>query len=167
MATHELPLSYVPDNSGGVFDAPAENAMTLGTAVLGTLPVTTILAPTGADIGVYGSFVVPQNYVGTPVLVLRGAIAEAANVLGFGCQQLGVDDSETIDAALEAEDTASVSTWTGYAAEDLIEVTITLTPAAAYQAGDVVLYFVYRDDSVDTQTGEFHLLDLSFRYADA
>ena len=169
MATFELPLSYVADSSGDVYAEPAEVAMTLGTAALGTLEVMTIEAPTGADIGVYGSFVIPQNYAGTPVLVIRGYIAEAANTLAFGCQQLGLSHSDTLDAALETEDLASNATWTGLAAEDLYEETITLTPGTAYSVGDVVNFFLYRDDSVDTQTGDFHLAGpagLSFRYSD-
>ncbi len=170
MATHDIPIlgaMTAPDSSGDIFFQPLESAMTLATATFGSLLGMTMLAPTGSDIGVYGKFNIPQNYVGTPVLVIRGALGEAANVLGFGFQQIGRADSEAIDTAFEAEDVASNSTWTGYAAEDIYEETITLTPAAAYVKGDEVFFFCYRDDSVDTQTGEFHLTGLFFRYSDA
>ena len=143
MATVEIPIlgaMTAPDSSGDIFFEAAESAMTLGTAAFGTLLVMTMLAPTGADIGVYGKFNIPQDYVGTPVLVIRGVIAEAANVLAFGFQQIGRADSEAFDTAFEAEDTASNSTWTGYAAEDVYEETITITPAAAYVAGDEVFF---------------------------
>ncbi len=169
MATHEIGIlgaMTAPDDSGDVFQEPLETALALGTVDLGELLCMTMLAPTGADIGLYGKFNIPQNYAGTPVLVIRGVIGEAANTLAFGVQQLGRGDSESIDTALEAEDTASNATWTGYAAEDLYEETITLTPAAAYAAGDEVFFFFYRDDSVDTQTGEFHLTGLFFQYSD-
>lgn len=167
MATHEIPVDrMVPDSSGDAYEEPAEVAMTLGTAVLDTLPVLTIEAPTGSDIGVYGTFTVPQNYAGTPVLVIRGYIAEAANTLAFGCQQLGRDHSESVDTALEAEDLASNATWTGLAAEELYEETITLTPGSAYAAGDVVNFFLFRDNSVDTQTGDFHIAGVYFQYSD-
>ena len=156
-----------PDTSGDVFLEPLESAMTLGTAVFGTLLGMTMLAPTGSDIGFYGKFNIPQNYSGTPVLIIRGAIGEAANTLGFGFQQLGRADSEAIDTVLEAEDVDSNSTWTGYAAEDVYEETIAITPAAAYVSGDEVLFFFFRDDSVDDQTGEFHLTGLFFQYSDA
>ena len=117
--------------------------------------------PTGADLGISGAFNIPQNYASTPVLVARMVIdGTPANVLGIGAQQLSVD------AAYEAEDTASNSTWTGYADEDLIEMTIALTPAAAYVAGDTVLFRFYRDDSVDTQTINVLLMDLLFRYTE-
>ena len=46
----------------------------------------------------------------------------------------------------------------------MYEETIDITPAAAYVAGDEVFGFGYRDDSVDTQTGEFHLTGLFLRY---
>ena len=169
MATHEISIlgaMTAPDSSGDVFFEPLEVAMTLGTAAFGTLLGLTMLAPTGSDIGFYGKFNIPQNYVGTPVLVIRGALGEAANTLAFGFQQIGRDDSEAIDTALEAEDLANNATWTGYAAEDVYEETITITPAAAYVAGDEVFFFFFRDDSVDDQTGEFHLTDLAFRYSD-
>ena len=170
MATHEIPIlgaMTAPDSSGDVFFEPLETAMTLATAAFGTLLGCTMLAPTGSDIGLYGKFNIPQNYSGTPVVVIRGAISEAANTLAFGFQQLGRDDSEAIDIALEAEDLANNATWTGYAAEDIYEETIAITPAAAYVAGDEVFFFFFRDDNVDTQTGEFHLTGLFLRYADA
>jgi len=138
MATHEISIlsaPSAPDGSGDIFFEPAETAMTLATAAFGTTLVMTMLAPTGANIGIYGSFTIPQNYSGTPVLVIRGAIAQAASVLGFGFQQVSRADSEAVDVAYEAEDVASNSTWTGYAAEDMYEETITITPTAAYVAG--------------------------------
>ena len=167
MATHDLPILGAmtgPDTSGDIFFEPAEVAMTLGTAALGGLQVLTMQAPTGSDIGVYGKFNIPQNYVGTPVLVIRGALGEAANTLGFGLQQLSRADSEALDTALEAEDIASNGTWTGYVAEDIYEETITITPSAAFVVGDEVFFFFFRDDSVDTQTGEFYLTGLFFRH---
>lgn len=170
MATHDWPIinsNFAPDSSGDVFFEPAESAMTLGTAAFGTSMVLTMLAPTGADIGAYGKFSIPQNYVDTPELVIRGVLGEAANTLGFGFQQVAVADSETFDVALEAEDTASNSTWAGYAAEDMYIETITITPAAVFNPGDEVVFFFYRDDSVDDQTGEFYLTGLLFRYNDA
>lgn len=125
-------------------------------------------APTGSDLGLELAFTIPQNYSSSPVLVIRGVLdGTPANVLAFGAQQVSADDSETVDAAYETEDTASNSTWTGYADEDMYEETITLTPAVAYQAGDTVLLKLYRDDSVDTATFDFLLLDLLFQYSEA
>lgn len=169
MATFDMPIinsSFAPDSSGDVFQEPAEVAMTLGTAALDTLMVWTMLAPTGADIGMYGRFNVPQNFSSTPVLVIRGVLGEAANTLAFGTQMLPIADSETFDAALGSEDTASNGTWTGYVAEDMYVETITLS-TPTFAVGDEVNFFLYRDDSVDDQTGEFYLTGLFFRYNDS
>ena len=169
MATHDIPIlgaMTAPDSSGDVFFEPLEQALTLGTAVLDTLLGLTMLAPTGADIGVYGKFNIPQNYAGTPVLVIRGVIAQAASKIAFGLAQVGHADSDDIDIVLEAADLGENDVWTGYAANDMFELTIALTPAASYTVGDEVLFFLFRDDSVDTQTGEFHLTGLFFRYSD-
>lgn len=124
--------------------------------------------PTGSDLGGELAFSIPQNYDSSPQLVIRGVLdGTPANVLAFGAQQISRDDSESIDAAYETEDLVNNSTWTGYADEDLIELVITLTPAAAYVPGDLNLIRFYRDDSVDTTTFDFLLLDLLFRYTEA
>lgn len=124
--------------------------------------------PTGADLGFEVLFTVPSNYSSTPVLVFRGIIdGTPANTFGIGAQLLQVDVSETIDAAYEAEDTASNATWTGYADEEEYELAITLTPSAALVAGRTVYIKAYRDDSVDTQTIDFLLTNLLFRYTEA
>jgi len=102
------------------------------------------------------------------VLVLRGIIdGTPANVFGIGAQLLEVAAAATVDAAYEAEDVASNSTWTGYADEEIYELSITLTPASAFTAGREVLIRYYRDDSVDTQTINFLLTELFFEFNDA
>src|SRR5262245_23106896 len=69
--------------------------------------------PTGADLGFEVLFTVPQNYGSSPVLVAKVVIdGTPANTFGIGAQLLQVADSATIDAAYEAEDTASNATWT-------------------------------------------------------
>lgn len=124
--------------------------------------------PTGSDLGFEVAFKIPENYSADPVLVITGVIdGTPANILGFGATQLSRADSEAVDTAYEAEDTASNSSWTGYADEDQYIETITLTPAAAYVAGDTVYLKFYRDDSVDTQTIDFLLTDLEFQYTEA
>lgn len=169
MATHDLPIlgaMTAPDSSGKVFFQTLEAAETIGTGVFDTLQVLTIQAPAAAgDVYVYGKFNIPQNYVGTPVLVIRGILGEAANVLGFGLQVLHLDDNDTVDAAWEAEDVNS-ETISGYAAEDMYEQTITITPVD-FSVGHEIFFRFFREDGADTQTGEFHLTGLFFRYNDA
>lgn len=123
--------------------------------------------PTGADLGGELSFTVPQNYSGSPVLVLRGVIdGTPANTFGIGAQLLQVAASATIDAAYEAEDTANNADWTGYADEEMYTLSITLTPSGAFTAGNTVYIKFYRDDSVDTTTWDFLMVDLLFQYAE-
>lgn len=131
-------------------------------------PCLVMPAPSGSDIGSETVIIVPAIYVGTPKLVLRGIIdGTPANVFGIGAQLLERNLSDTIDAAYEAEDTASNSTWTGYADEDEYELAITLTPASAFTPLRQVYIRYYRDDSVDTQTINFLLTGLYFEFADA
>ncbi len=169
MATIDMPIlgtSVSYDTSGDVYPSTLDTELTLTNAKLQQCIV--MEYPTGSDVGFEGSFSVPQNYVDTPILVIRGVLdGTPANTLAFGAQQLSRADSETVDAAYEAEDSTNNSTWTGYADEDMYETTITLTPGSAYVAGDIVFYYFYRDDSVDTTTSNFLLLDLLFRYNDA
>ena len=124
--------------------------------------------PTSSDLGLEVAFVVPPNYSSAPVIAIRGVLSGTpANTLAFGVQQLSRAVSESIDTAYEAEDLANNSTWTGYVDEDPYEETITLTPAAAYVAGDIILIKFSRDESVDDTTFDFLLLDLRFQYTES
>jgi len=158
---------FRPDSSGDIFESTLEAELTLATAALGTTPAWVMQAPTGSDIGFYVGFHIPQTYVGTPVLTIRGVLEGSTGTKGFGFKQTGgIADNEAIDVAYETEDIASASV-TGHSAEDVYEETITITPASAYAAGDLVLGFFYLDDSVDTQTTDFYLTGLFFTFNDA
>lgn len=168
MATFRKPIlgmSLNPDSSGDVYPSTLDAELTLTNAKGQGCIVMEF--PTGSDIGFELEFEVPQNYAGSPVLVIKGVIdGTPANTLAFGAQQLSRADSEAADTAYETEDTASNGTWTGYADEDYYEETITLTPASAYQPADQVQLSVYRDDSVDDTTFNFLLTNLLFQYSD-
>ena len=168
MATFDFPIlgmSFMPDISGGVY--PSRIASELIMSNPKDQGCVTMVFPTSGDTGFSVSFPVPQNYVGSPQLVIKGILeGTPANVLAFGAQQLSREDSEAIDIAYETEDLAENSTWTGYADEDQYEEIITLTPAAAYVVGDTIYLWFFRDDDQDTTTMQFHLTDLIFRYSD-
>lgn len=165
MTTHRLPLAFGrPD--AGVYISALDSELSLTNAKRQLCLV--MPAPSGSDIGAETVFTVPANYVGTPKLVLRGIIdGTPANVFGIGAQLLERNLSDSIDTAYEGEDTASNSTWTGYADEDEYELAITLTPSAAFTVLRQVYIRYYRDDSVDTQTINFLLTGLYFEFADA
>lgn len=163
MATRvDVTGSFSPDT--GVYLSKLSAEMTLTNAKQQFCWV--MPAPTGTDLGGELSFEVPQNYVSTPKLVLKGVIdGTPANVFGIGAQLLQRAPSDAVDAAYEAEDTASNSTWTGYADEDEYELSITLTPASSFVVGNTVYIKLYRDDSVDTTTWNFLLTRIDFEYA--
>lgn len=167
MATIQIPIGLgVPDTSGDIYPSTLNAEMSLTNAKYQRCMVMEF--PTGTDLFVAVGFTIPQDYVGSPVLVIKGVLdGTPANVLAFGAQINYLADSEAVDAAYETEDLANNSTWTGYADEDMYIETITLTPASAFVAGDYVLLRVYRDDSVDTTTFNFLLTDLLFQYANA
>ena len=174
MATHDVPIlgfSTVPDTSGNVFFEPLETAVATAAANLSMLGFT-MPDPGAADEGLYGGFNIPQNYVGTPVLVIRGILngtISAGLTLAFGFQQTGgIADNETADVAFETEDTASADPQSSsHADEDMYEETIAITPGSAYSPGDEVFFFFYRDGSADDATFEFNLTRLLLRYSDA
>lgn len=165
MTTQRKPIPFgVPDT--GVYFSKLSAELSLTNAKQQRCLV--MPAPSGSDIGAETVFEVPATYVGTPKLVLRGIIdGTPANVFGIGAQLLERTLSDSIDTAYEAEDTASNSTWTGYADEDEYELSITLTPASAFTALRQVYIRYYRDDSVDTQTINFLLTGLYFEFNDA
>jgi hypothetical protein len=119
-----------------------------------------------ADCGWYGSFRIPPDYSDTPQIVIRGELNNNDGTLAFGVTATpGIASNESIDQAYEAEDTANVD-CTAYSDEDEFVVTLTLTPASAYAAGDSVYYYCYRDFSADTQTGSVAVTGVYFRYED-
>jgi hypothetical protein len=123
--------------------------------------------PNGADLGLSGSFTVPSNYAADPVLRATFVIdGTPANVLGLAALHVQVADQGGIDVAYEAEDTATVNAWTGYADKDLLVLTLALTPSAALVPGNTVYWRFVRDDSADTQSIDMLLRDLEFQYTE-
>ena len=169
MATHDMPIlgfGTVPDNTGDVFIAPISTQLALanapGNELCVVMPTAAVAA---ADTGIYGRFTVPQNYVGTEVLVIRGILDGASGglVLAFGWQAGIRADNESYDLALG---TAIVVTATDTRAdEDIYEETIDIS-ADTYVVGDDVNFFFFIDDSEHTYTGLFLLTGLFFRYND-
>jgi hypothetical protein len=132
-----------------------------------------VMTDGAADRGIYGSFSVPQNYAGTPVLVIRGILdgaPGAADVLGFGIKGMTKSDNEALDVAYSSEDIASATIGSGgtnHSDEDLYEETIALSNFTGFAVGDTAFFFFFIDISATTYAGNFLLTDLLFRYADA
>jgi hypothetical protein len=170
MATLQMSVigGLQPDTSGDIYPSFLSIELTLGNLSPGRVPCIVMDYPTGADIGGELAFTVPQNYAGSPVLVIRGVLdGTSTDTIAFGCQQIARDDNETADIAYDAEDLANTDlNISGHADEDVFEETITITPAAAWTTGDLVFLWFFRDNSVDDTTINFLLTDLLIQYSD-
>lgn len=170
MATLRQPVEIVRPDTGVPLDL-VSNQITAAAAPSVGGQLCYVLADGGADEGVMVRWEVPQNYVGSPVLVVRGILdgaPSAAHVLGFGCRKRAVANNESADGTFDAEQTASEtigSNGTNHADEDFYEETISLT-AGDYAAGDEVFAYIFIDASGTDYTGNFLLTALDFQYSD-
>lgn len=172
MATHRIPANIVNQDTGVAMDIVG-NQITAAAGPSVTNQPCFVLADGGSDEGVYIEFEIPQNYVGTPVLVVRGILdgaPSAGDDLGFGFRKRAVANNESADGAFDAEQTAQDtdigSTGTNFSNEDIYEEEISLT-AGDYATGDKVFGYVYIDASGTTYAGNFLMTDVMFKYADA
>lgn len=171
MATFRKPIQ-ISALDATVFPDRIANQLSLTNATIGN-QVAIVLNDGGSDEGVHCRFSVPKNYVGTPVLVIKGILdgaPGASETLGFGCTGLARADNESADAAYGSEDAASAtigSSGTNHADEDAYEETITLTNLGTLAVDDEVFLYVYLDASGTTYGGNFLLTSLLFQYADA
>lgn len=173
MATHRK--SILNQNvmlESGVFPDTVANQITEATLPSIGGQLCYVMADGGADEGLYGSFTVPKNYVGTPVLVIKGVLdgaPGASETLGFGFRKRATANNEAADGTFDAEQTATEtigSSGTAHSDEDLYEETITLT-AGDYAVDDEVYFYVYIDASGTTWAGNFLLTQVEFQWADA
>lgn len=171
MATKRIPIlgaSTVPDSSGDCFPDAVVNQLSLASAPGNEMCFVMVDPNGGGDHGLYGKFSVPQDYSGSPVLVIRGILdgAPTTTAIAFGFQGKPLADDEAYDAALATQDIASASS-VSQSDEDVYEETITLTNLGTLAAADDVDFFFFIDDSVHTFTGNFLLTGLFFQYADS
>lgn len=118
--------------------------------------------------GIYGSFTVPKNYVGTAVLVINWtATLTSGNVVwDFDYRTVAGNDTTSLDQA-GTEEAVTVTDAAPGAALRKLEVTISLT-SGNFAADDHVSFFFARDgaDGSDTMAGSGLLTSLEFQYAD-
>lgn len=170
MATHRIHVAIIRPDAGCPLDLIANQITEATTPSIGDL-LAYVLADGGADEGVWVKWTVPKNYVGTPVLVIRGILDGAPGAgddLAFGVREHIASDNDTADATFAAEQTAQVTDLSTWADEDEYEETITLT--GTYVVDDSVYAYVYIDASGTTYAGNFLLLaedSIFFQYADA
>jgi hypothetical protein len=114
-------------------------------------------------------FVLPQNYVGTPVLKVYYKCASATSgTAAFEARVQAVTPGDAVDMDADAFDTVNAGTDTVPGTAGYLDVvSITLTNADSMAAGDKVCFALNRDVSADSVTGDIEVTDCDFQYADA
>lgn len=166
MALHQLPIlgpTVLPQS--GVWVDRVGNQIAAANEVGNQLCV--VLADGGSDEGFYGSFTIPQNYVGTGKIIAKGILdgTMSSVTLQFGVKGITREDNEAVDAAYSTEDTGNITA--DHADEDLFKVEIILSNFIGFAVGDTVFYYFYIDASGNSYAGNVLLTDLLFQYADA
>ena len=115
------------------------------------------------------SFVMPSNYVGTPVVqVYYKCVSATANDACFAAAIMAVTDGDSQDVDADTFDTANTGTATVPGTAGHMDViSITMTNADSVAAGDKVVLVLFRDVSGDGVTGDIEVIDVVFQYADA
>ena len=164
MATLRIPIFgplTVPDSSGDVFFQPY--SIIDSGAVID--PLVLVFNDSGAKDGIRGSFRIPENYVGSPVLEIVWTANATSGTFTVDWSVLTRSGTEDMGAAATrtTETGTDTKTGTAFARE---EFRITLT-AADYVAGDNVLFEVFRDSPNDTMGAPAAVFSIDFEYADA
>jgi len=168
MATHQIPIlgwQARPDDSGDVFWEPASIKQTNGLWNYGVW----IFNDTANRNGLYGAFIVPQNYVGSPAVK---PLWTSTGITGdvewdFDMRAIGGDDTESLDQAT-AQESVNTNDTAPSAIHERMLPSLALT-AGNLAAGDLVQFGLFRDgtDAGDTMAAAAILHELIFEYADA
>ena len=166
MATFRIPIlgfSTKPDNSGSVFFEP--NSVKGTNDIFDELVL--VFNDTAASDTVYGSFQVPQNYVGTPKFVVVWKTTATSGDVEWDVGYRAVADGESLDQAsvqesLNQNDTAGGST-------DLKQTTLLAATAGNFAVADTVQFSLSRDgtDAGDTIAAAVTVHSIYFEYTDA
>lgn len=168
MATHRIPILGVatnPDTSGEVYQEQVDQHLTNDLYDF----LVWVFADGSTRTGLYGSFHVPQNYVGTANLVVVWTTAATSGDVewDFDYAAEGGNDVESMDPSANDESVNSNDTAPSATLERM-EISISLTDGN-FAAGDNVQFGFFRDksDAGDTIADEALLIGLYFEYADA
>lgn len=119
-------------------------------------------------VGLHGGFAIPENYVGTPkiVIVWSATVTSGNCVWDFDYRAVGGDDSESLDQA-GTQESVSVTDVAPSSAWNRLEAEVALT-AGNLAAEDEVEFTLFVDgtDGSDTLAGARILFNLFFEYAD-
>lgn len=166
MATHLIPLigsAALPDSSGSVFFEPSEikdsNDRYKHTVL--------IFDDVSLKIGISTRVRVPQNYVGTPVVVVVWKATATSGAVVWDVEYTSVANAESLDPSSDQEAVTAATTTNG-TARTRQETTLALT-AANLAVGDELLLKLSRDgaDAADTMAAAAIVEAVYLRYADA
>tara|TARA_R100001244_G_scaffold40818_3_gene36723 strand:- start:1265 stop:1762 length:498 start_codon:yes stop_codon:yes gene_type:complete len=163
MATFRMSIlgfSTKPDSSGDVFPEPQ--------SVKGTNDffdqLVYIFNDSGTKIGLYGSFEVPENYVGGAKFVPAWDTTATSGDVEWDIDYRAVAAGESVDQATAQEALNQNDTAGGSA--HLLQVAELSATAGNFSPGDLVQYIIYRDgvDAGDTIAASVRLLKLNFEW---
>jgi len=162
MATRSIPIlgNAIPDSSGKVYWQPY--SISDSGAVID--PQILVFTNSGTKDGARLSFFVPDNYVGSPVLIPKWTADATTGTLTWDWSLLSLEDGEDVGGA--ATRTTETGTETKSGTAFLLQShSITLT-AGDYEAGDLVNAEIFRDSVTDTMAAAALLFGLKFQYSD-
>jgi len=168
MATHRIGIlgwNTAPDAGGQVFfeayNVKATNDIFRHLAL--------IFNNSGATNGIYGAFVVPANYVGSPVFKLYWtSTAITGNIkMDLDYRAIGGNDTESLDQATFQEN-LTVTDTAPSAVNERMEATMAAT-AGNFAADDIVEFFLTREsgNAADTMAAAVQIHGFTFEYSDA
>jgi predicted carbohydrate-binding protein with CBM5 and CBM33 domain len=169
MATYQISMlggSTVPDTTGRCW---FETYDTIATNDVWKHLVIRFKNPTANQAhGIYGQFTVPQNYVGTSVIIpVWTTTATTGNhQWRITYRTVGGDDTTSLDQTSNEQQTRQADVAPG-AANRRLTPSISVT-AANFAAGETVEFLFERQDNAsdDTCEADSVLFDLLFQYAD-
>ena len=166
MATKSIPIlghATLPDTSGEVFFETYTVKATNDT----WKHLVCVFNDTATKDGLYGTFRVPEDYVGTAKIMIDWATTATTGDVEWDFSYRAIGTGESYDQATTQEDVNSNDT-AGASAHLRQEIKITLT-AGNFAAGDRVEWVLSRDgtDAGDTIAAAVMLFGLDFEYADA
>jgi hypothetical protein len=163
MATHILPVPLEIGSTADVFHEPAS----INFGANDRYPVEVVVfKDTATRIGCGFKFRVPQNYVGTPKLLVEWATTATTGTADWEADYTAVADNESLDPSADQEAVGATGTAPGTARlREVTELTLTGSNLAV---GDIVLGTLFRDGSEsDTIAASLYVFGLYFSYADA
>lgn len=170
MATFQLEILGVqtmPDDTGNVI-VDAYGNHDGGSAIM--LPSIFSFLNQGTLNYLHGSFIVPQNYVGSPAIKALWSTTPTTGDYCWDFDYRAIADGESCDVttAQESETTGSTS-LSSYTARDLLVTSIGSLTAGNFSAGDLVFFRLGRDVATESSSiaDELLLHKLIFEYTDA